>query len=238
MAELSIYEKLAQVQNELKAPKSQHNSFGKYNYRSAEDILEAVKPLCTHHRLALTLSDEIVFTCGRWHVVASARLQDMDSDKEIVVNGCAREEESKKGMDGAQITGCASSYARKYALNGLFCIDDTKDSDTDEYRNIQNNADSRGRKASQAQTTKTTTKTSHGGNEAQNKEPETVKDYYEMVIGKAEMLDCKKIVTPLIKEKFGKEKFSELSLVEAKAFYDHMDEFIAQEDNKLMGDDK
>ncbi|MBQ9911955.1 MAG: ERF family protein [Firmicutes bacterium] len=122
-----IQEKLIAVQRELKAPKGQRNTFGNYNYRSCEDILEAVKPILAKHGLLLTLSDEMVEVGGRIYVKAMAMVQ---CDKEAeVVTAYAREEETKKGMDASQITGAASSYARKYALNGLFCIDDTKDSD-------------------------------------------------------------------------------------------------------------
>lgn len=131
----NIYSKLLAIQAELKAPKGQYNSFGKYKYRSCEDILEAVKPLCKKQGVALMLDDEIIFISGRFYVKAAARLVDVDSGEAVVVNANAREDEIKKGMDGSQITGSASSYARKYALNGLFDIDDTKDADTDEQRN-------------------------------------------------------------------------------------------------------
>lgn len=124
--------KLIDIQSELKAPKGQYNSFGKYKYRSAEDILEAVKPLLKKHECYLTLSDEPVFIDGRHYIKATATLCAENSD-DVKVTAYAREPESKKGMDESQITGTASSYARKYALNGLFAIDDTKDADTDEY---------------------------------------------------------------------------------------------------------
>lgn len=125
--------KLIKIQSELKAPKSQYNSFSKFYYRSAEDILEAVKPLNAEHRLLLTLSDEPI-QIGDWHYIkATATLTDGKETQEITAY--ARESENKKGMDHSQITGTASSYARKYALNGLYLIDDTKDADTDEYRN-------------------------------------------------------------------------------------------------------
>ena len=120
---------LIRIQNELKAPKGQYNSFGKYSYRSCEDILEAVKPLLSSYDCILTLSDEITLVGERYYVKATAILMNGASEK-VEVTAYAREEEDKKGMDGSQITGAASSYARKYALNGLFCIDDTKDSDT------------------------------------------------------------------------------------------------------------
>jgi hypothetical protein len=121
--------KLSAIQGSLKAPKGQTNKFGGYNYRSAENILNAVKPLLGEWRCSLIVSDEIVEVSGRIYVRASATIADNDSDQAISTSAFAREAESKKGMDEAQITGSASSYARKYALNGLFAIDDTKDPD-------------------------------------------------------------------------------------------------------------
>ena len=123
--------KLTEIQHRLKAPKGQYNSFGKYKYRSCEDILEAVKPILNDVGCFLTLSDEIQLVGDRYYIKATARLQGPDTD--VTCTAYAREDLDKKGMDGSQITGTASSYARKYALNGLFCIDDTKDADTDEY---------------------------------------------------------------------------------------------------------
>ena len=138
--EKTIYEKLLSVQNELKAPKDKRNNFGGYNYRSCEGILEAVKPLLQAQGLMLTLKDEVVNIGDRYYVRATALLDDISSNGEIAVTALAREEEAKKGMDASQITGTASSYARKYALNGLFLIDDTKDADTDEFhRTTQEN---------------------------------------------------------------------------------------------------
>lgn len=133
-----MHDKLMKIQSELKAPKGQFNNFGKYKYRSCEDILEAVKPLLKQEGLVLTLSDEMVCVGNRNYVKATVNLwENFDSVKSepelakkcITVTAYAREEENKKGMDGSQITGAASSYARKYALNGLFLIDDAKDSD-------------------------------------------------------------------------------------------------------------
>lgn len=134
MENLGIYEKLSAIQQELKAPKGQFNSFGKYKYRSCEDILEAVKPICAKHKTALVLLDSITEVNGRFYVTAQAQLHDCESDNAVTATAYAREPEKKPGMDESQITGTASSYARKYALNGLFCIDDTKDADTDEYK--------------------------------------------------------------------------------------------------------
>ena len=134
---LSIYEKLLKIQTELKAPKNQVNKFGGYNYRSCEDILEAVKPLLDKYRCTLKISDELVNIGERYYIKATARLIDVDKETFIENTAFAREEESKKGMDGSQITGATSSYCRKYCLNGLFLIDDTKDADTDEYTEQQ-----------------------------------------------------------------------------------------------------
>ena len=138
---LTLCEKLVAIQSELKAPKNQKNTFGGYNYRSAEDILEAVKPLLAKYDCALTLTDEIctMGTYGdnhpdlRFYIKATATIIDSNGADMLSTTAFAREPLTKKGMDDSQITGTASSYARKYALNGLFCIDDTKDADTDEY---------------------------------------------------------------------------------------------------------
>ncbi len=120
---------LITIQSELKAPKSQFNKFGGYKYRKAEDILEAVKPILAKQKCTLVLTDEIVMVGNRIYVKSTATLKNSSGETETSV-GYAREEETKKGMDGSQITGASSSYARKYALNGLFAIDDNADSDT------------------------------------------------------------------------------------------------------------
>ena len=122
------------AQAELKAPKNQYNSFGKYNYRSCEDILEAAKPICRKHSLVLLLTDKPVCIGERYYIEATARLYDTESDLFLESTASARGADTKKGMDDSQVTGTASSYARKYALNGLFNIDDTKDADTDAYK--------------------------------------------------------------------------------------------------------
>jgi ERF superfamily. len=135
---------LTKIQNELKAPKGQHNKFGNYDYRSAEDILEALKPLLAKHNAQLTLTDKPVMV-GEWHYIeATARL--VVDGNEIANTASARESAVKKGMDDSQITGTASSYARKYALNGLFLIDDTKDADTNEYVKSTRRTTTRGTK--------------------------------------------------------------------------------------------
>lgn len=138
--EKTFYKKLLAVQNELKAPKDKRNDYGGFNYRSCEGILEAVKPLLQEQELMLTIKDEVVNIGDRYYVRATVLLEDISSNGEIAITALAREEEAKKGMDASQITGTASSYARKYALNGLFLIDDTKDADTDEFhRTTQEN---------------------------------------------------------------------------------------------------
>ena len=127
--ETNIYAKLLNIQTKLKAPKGQYNSFGKYSYRSCEDILEALKPLLLEEKVTVTLKDEIVLIGDRYYIKAVATLADIKANEFIETTAYAREEESKKGMDGSQVTGASSSYARKYALNGLFAIDDSQDSD-------------------------------------------------------------------------------------------------------------
>lgn len=127
---MNLLEKLMNIQSELQAPKGQYNSFGKYNYRNCEDILEALKPLLNKHKCVLKVNDEIILVGERFYVKATVTIKDTESLEYENVNAYAREEESKKGMDGSQVTGASSSYARKYALNGLFAIDDNKDSDS------------------------------------------------------------------------------------------------------------
>lgn len=120
---------LIMIQQGLKAPKGNYNSFGKYHYRSCEDILEAVKPLLAEQSCTLVIADDIMMIGERFYVKATATLTNSQG-KEVVATAFAREQETKAGMDSSQLTGATSSYARKYALNGLFCIDDTKDADT------------------------------------------------------------------------------------------------------------
>lgn len=128
-----IFAALMAVQAELKAPKGQHNSFGKYDYRSAEDIIEAVKPLLKENGLFLNMSDEVVLVGDRYYIKATVKVVDVVTGESVQTSALAREAAQKKGMDESQVTGTASSYARKYALNGLFAIDDNRDADTDEY---------------------------------------------------------------------------------------------------------
>ena len=143
----NIYEKLSLIQNEMKVGKNNYNKFGEYNYRSAEDILAEAKKICCKHRTTLILTDDIKVAEARYYVVANAILMDWDSNITVEVTAMAREEENKKGMDASQVTGSCSSYARKYALNGLFNLDDTKDADTDEQHEAIQNAQTKQQKA-------------------------------------------------------------------------------------------
>ena len=131
---MTVYKKLLEVQQELKAPKNQRNTFGNYNYRSCEDILEALKPVLAAHDATVFISDKVVVKENCWaYIESTATFVDVETGESISTTAFARETENKKGMDSSQITGSASSYARKYALNGLFLIDDTRDADTDEH---------------------------------------------------------------------------------------------------------
>lgn len=162
---MNIYEKLLDIQQELKAPKNQYNSFGKYHYRSCEDILEGVKPLLDKNKAILTLTDELMQVGERYYIKATAQLIDVEKGESIESTAFARESETKKGMDLSQITGSASSYARKYALNGLFCIDDTKDADFHQGRQEQVSSEKQNRTHENRQTkqvTNTATKSQIG----------------------------------------------------------------------------
>ena len=152
---MGINEKLMRIQTQIKAPKNLYNTFGEYYYRNAESICEAVKPFLEKEKCTLQLGDEIVLIGDRFYVKATVVLQDCESDEFVTVSAFAREAESKPKMDNSQVTGSCSSYARKYALNGMFLLDDTKDADTDEYQ-----------KESDAKASKPT------GNKATGKKPE------------------------------------------------------------------
>lgn len=151
MAE-TLRKKLLNIQRDLKAPKGQYNNFGKYSYRNAEDIMEALKPLLADtNTVCYCKEDYIEYIGERYYLVATIVFADVETDEEITVKARAREEEDKKGMDGSQITGAASSYARKYALSGLFLIDDNKDADSNEYhkQNDQQNPKQQGQQQQQ-----------------------------------------------------------------------------------------
>lgn len=181
---MTIYEKLSAVQTELKAPKGQYNRFGKYNYRSCEDILEVAKPLCVANKAIVMLSDTVELIGDRYYIKASAHFRDIETNEEVIAEAYAREEDVKKGMDGCQITGTASSYARKYALNGLFCIDDTKDSDTDEMK-----VELEQRAAQSQTTTKKTQKQTAKQPQPYEVESPTAQDVQNMARDVAENLD-------------------------------------------------
>lgn len=132
---MTLFQKLGVVQSELKAPKNQYNSFGRYYYRSCEDIIEAAKPLLAKVGLVLVMRDDIVFIEGRFYIKATAKIIDAATEANFETTAFAREAESKTGSDLAQLTGACSTYARKYALNALLCVDDTKDADTEENAN-------------------------------------------------------------------------------------------------------
>lgn len=185
--QMNIYEKLLYIQNELKAPKNQFNKFGNYKYRNAEDILEAVKPICLKYKAVINVRDAIIQVGDRYYVEATAYITDVEKPAEYIENKAgAREEESKKGMDSSQVTGATSSYARKYALNGLLCIDDTKDTDSEEYQS------------------RTSAKTSA------TKELMIQDSQKELIINKFEKEEIKKYL-----EEINKSKLSDLTLVEA-----------------------
>ena len=141
LEKMNIYEKLMNIQKELKCNKNQHNSFGNYNYRSCEDILESLKPLLNKYRCTLTISDELQNIGDRYYIKATARLINIDATESIENTAYARESDDKKGMSAEQVSGSCSSYVRKYCLGGLLLIDDTKDADTNEYRNEINDTE-------------------------------------------------------------------------------------------------
>ena len=155
---IDLFRKLLIVQMALKAPKNQKNTFGNYNYRSCEDIVEAVKPILVENNLLLTISDELVQKGERYYIKATIIITDTETGKKHEVSGYAREEENKKGMDSMQLTGATSSYARKYALNGMFAIDDTKDSDATNEHGKGSKPSSKKNYSKKTTTKKTTTK--------------------------------------------------------------------------------
>ena len=156
---MNIYEKLSKVQTELKAPKNQFNAFGKYKYRNCEDILEVVKPLLAKNKLTILVSDMVENVNDRFYIKATVTLVDVETGENTTTQAYAREEENKKGMDSSQLTGSTSSYARKYALNGMFLIDDTKDADaTNNHGNDQKNENKSDNKNDKQQQKKETKK--------------------------------------------------------------------------------
>ena len=176
---MGINEKLMRIQTHIKAPKNLYNKFGEYYYRNAESICEAVKPFLEQEKCTLQLGDEIVLVGDRFYVKATAVLQDCESDECVVVSAYAREAESKPKMDNSQVTGSCSSYARKYALNGMFLLDDTKDADTDEYQKEMGNRNDAGKAADKGKKT-TASKTSGNSAKVSKETPEEAKKNEEM----------------------------------------------------------
>jgi len=179
LSKLTLMQKLIKIQEELEAPKSQFNSHGGFSYRSCEDILGAVKPLCSKYGTVLTLSDAIQLTGDRFYVVATATLFDLDSQQSHEVTAFAREAADRKGMDDSQITGATSSYARKYALNGLFAIDDVKDADSDEHQ-----------KQSPRGTTSTQSRPQRSGETAPTTQPPKTRSWTAPDGEVVELVDC------------------------------------------------
>ena len=202
---MEFKEKLQKIQCELKAPKNLYNSFGKYKYRNAEGICEAVKPMLEKYKVILTLSDDIIQVGERYYIKATASLKDVESDGFIDITAMARESLDKKGMDESQITGTASSYARKYALNGLFLLDDTKDADSDEYHNQ--------------------TKKDDQPSEKEQKEVETIKQQ------KISALKVKAIQTAIAKERIDPQ--SVLNVYKIKSFEEMTEEMFLDANKKL-----
>ena len=201
---MNIYQSLNYIQSNLKAPKGQFNSFGKYHYRSCEDILEGVKPHLQETKTCLVISDEIVTIGEHNYIKATATLYSADGGA-VANSAFAKEPLEKKGMDPSQITGATSSYARKYALNGLFCIDDTKDADTDAYT---------------ANTTQT---------KAKEKPPETntirekrvKKEYLKSITQQMGIKQINpKLISEHINKTFNKKTSNELTEDELKSLYD------------------
>lgn len=204
MGTTSIYSALNYIQSNLKAPKGQFNSFGKYHYRSCEDILEGVKPHLQETKTCLVISDEIVTIGEHNYIKATATLYGADGGA-VANSAFAKEPLEKKGMDPSQITGATSSYARKYALNGLFCIDDTKDADTDAYT---------------ANTTQTKAKPQAPKTNTM-KEKEVKGEYLRLITQQMGIKQINpKLISEYIKNTFNKKTSNELTEGELKALYD------------------
>lgn len=193
---MGVYDKLLSIQTELKAPKNQYNAFGKYNYRNCEDIQEAVKPLLLKANAVLVVGDELVQVGERYYIKAVAQFIDCETGTIIENTAYAREEQDKKGMDASQVTGSTSSYARKYALNGLFCIDDMKDADN--YNNAAKTS-----KSKPSAPPKTT------GGQAEDKVTESMIRSIESLIAK---YSSKGLTSEKILKSYGLQKMQEMSI--------------------------
>lgn len=213
-----IFAALMAVQAELKAPKNQHNSFGKYDYRSAEDIIEAVKPLLKDNGLFLNMSDEIVLIGDRYYVKATVKVVDVVTGESVQTSALAREAAQKKGMDESQVTGTASSYARKYALNGLFCIDDNRDADTNEYA-----AQTRQNGAGARPTRNTYTSKGSSSDELRSKAMHSLTKEMQRIGASGEE------VSALCGVKFGKTNSRDLSIGELSQLAANLEAWIAEQ---------
>lgn len=215
---MSAFEKLLAIQNELKAPKNQYNSFGKYHYRNCEDILEALKPILKKHKATLQITDEITMVGERYYVKATAILIDIEDNSQIKNEAFARESDSQKGMDSSQLSGATSSYARKYALNGLFLIDDNKDADTDEFQG-------KVRGQSAEETAQDNEWTSQG------------KDLIDATKIKSLKTVCKnhKMDEEHLAKKYGKKKIEELTITDYLDFAKTGEEFMKKWDEAHAG---
>ncbi len=209
---MALLQKLLKIQSELKAPKNQYNEFGGFSYRSCEDILSAAKPLCVKEGVLLTLSDKVVIVGDRHYVQAAAQIT--DGEDSIIVSAFARETESRPKMDAAQLTGSASSYARKYALNGLFCLDDTKDADA--MKPVED------KPASKPKTQKAP----------------TIKDYLKTVADTAKKQHLEgDDIREIMRSRYKKANSSELTIAEAKDFAENFVDYAVafiEEQGKLM----
>jgi len=221
---MSIYSKLSKVQNELKAPKGQWNKFGNYAFRSCEDITEAVKPLLSDNGLMMTITDDLKLIGDRYYIKATVTVIDTETSEKHEVSSYAREAEDKKGMDVSQITGATSSYARKYALNGMFAIDDTKDADStnkhgkDEKNTSDNNSDS-----------------SHSDNVITNETKQRIQNLINKATELAgDKFDSKQIKTQMCKD-FAKEKNWKAFYLSDKTKESMASQFVEYLEKRLNG---
>jgi len=230
MAGKAIYAALQAVQRELKAPKGQYNSFGKYKYRSCEDIVEAVKPLLNEQGLILTMSDEVVGVADRVYIKATCKVIDVANGDVIETSALARESLTKKGMDDSQITGTASSYARKYALNGLFAIDDTKDADTDQYKQQTNGSNS---SQNRPQATQKQNAGTYKGNTANNATDEMRAKAIKSLNAEIERTGvASSEVAAIAKAKYGKASVKEMTTGQICDLTNNLEQFLLDQINE------
>lgn len=230
---MGLESKLLAVQQALKCNKSQYNRFGDYYYRSCEDILEAAKPLCGQHGLTLTVSDEIVVIGERYYVKATAKVTDTDKKETIEVSAYAREAESVKGMSEPQITGSSSSYARKYALNGLFLIDDTREVDSFNNSVKEQQAAKQGTKTTQVTAKKkaeqtTATKTGQPPTREQEKQR-----YLQETVKKANSMNAMSLLPGIIKSQYKVSSSKDLTLEQARELFEKL-EFLVDTEQILQ----